>query len=96
MPASCPIRAFASNRNQDSIASETKTVLPDAISTHLLHIDIAAVAEPDVGFNLSRRVGVEHTLEIVGDEFDDFLTTDGQPGCGMLVVHEPIADALAE
>jgi hypothetical protein len=49
-----------------------------------------------MGFNLSRRVGVEHTLEIVGDEFDDFLTTDGQPGCGVLVVHEPIADALAE
>jgi hypothetical protein len=73
VPASCPIRAFASNRNQDSIAS-TQSL------QHLLHIDIAAVAEPDVGFNLSRRVGVEHTLEIVGDEFDDLLTLMVNPG----------------
>jgi hypothetical protein len=63
---------------------------------HLLHIVIAALAESEVDFDLGRRVGVEHALEVVSDEFDYFLATNGQAGCGVLVVHEPIADALAE
>jgi hypothetical protein len=56
---------------------------------HLLHLGVAARAEPEMGFDLGGHVRIEHALEVVGDQFHDLLTGDRQAACTVLVFMSP-------